>query len=152
MQNLIRNRLNNFSERSDNSLEVQEQINFFCIKCFLRIILLLSFVASLAFVRAHVAARWALGGFVASHAAVALIDGGADINQPSGGDQTQPLLIATINGQFDLALTLLARGADPNEMSLAGTTPLFAVLRQSCARFWTVRVMPNIIHHAVGIV
>ena len=68
-----------------------------------------------------------------TEAAVALIDGGADINQPSGGDQTQPLLIATINGQFDLALTLLARGADPNEMSLAGTTPLFAVLERQWA-------------------
>ena len=68
-----------------------------------------------------------------TEAAVALIDGGADINQPSGGDQTQPLLIATINGQFDLALTLLARGADPNGMSLAGTTPLFAVLERQWA-------------------
>ncbi|MCH2475286.1 MAG: ankyrin repeat domain-containing protein [Gemmatimonadetes bacterium] len=66
-------------------------------------------------------------------ATTALIDGGADINQPSGGDQTQPLLMATINGQFDLALMLLARGADPNEMSMAGTTPLFATLERRWA-------------------
>ncbi|MEE2669221.1 MAG: ankyrin repeat domain-containing protein [Gemmatimonadota bacterium] len=66
-------------------------------------------------------------------AALALIEGGADINQPSGGDQTQPLLMATINGQFDLALTLLERGADPNGTSLAGTTPLFAALERQWA-------------------
>ncbi|HIL90935.1 MAG TPA: ankyrin repeat domain-containing protein, partial [Gemmatimonadetes bacterium] len=66
-------------------------------------------------------------------ATTALIEGGAAINQPSGGDQTQPLLMATINGQFDLALMLLARGADPNEMSMAGTTPLFATLERRWA-------------------
>ena len=66
-------------------------------------------------------------------ATTALIDGGADINQPSGGDQTQPLLMATINGQFDLALMLLAQGADPNGMSMAGTTPLFATLERQWA-------------------
>ena len=66
-------------------------------------------------------------------ATTALIDGGADINQPSGGDQTQPLLMATINGQFDLALMLLTQGADPNGMSMAGTTPLFATLERQWA-------------------
>ena len=66
-------------------------------------------------------------------ATTALVDGGADINQPSGGDQTQPLLMATINGQFDLALMLLAQGADPNGMSMAGTTPLFATLERQWA-------------------
>ena len=66
-------------------------------------------------------------------AMTALIDGGADINQPSGGDQTQPLLMAAINGQFDVALMLLARGADPNGMSMAGTTPLFATLERQWA-------------------
>ena len=66
-------------------------------------------------------------------ATTALIDGGADINQPSGGDQTQPLLMATINGQFDLALMLLAQGADPNGISVAGTTPLFATLERQWA-------------------
>jgi ankyrin repeat protein len=37
----------------------------------------------------------------------ALISAGADINQPSAGDKTSPLLIATINGHFDLARLLL---------------------------------------------
>ena len=66
-------------------------------------------------------------------AALALLDGGADINQPSAGDGTTPLLMAAVNGQFDLALILLERGADPNRESDAGTTPLFAVLERQWA-------------------
>ena len=57
-----------------------------------------------------------------------LLDHGADINQPSAGDQTTPLLSATINGYFDLALELLKRGADPKLASTAGTTPLFSAI------------------------
>ena len=60
--------------------------------------------------------------------AMALLDGGADINQVSAGDHTSPMLIATINGHFDLALLLLDRGADPNIVSDAGATPLFTAL------------------------
>ena len=58
----------------------------------------------------------------------ALLDGGADIDQRSAGDLTSPLLIAMINGWFDLGLELLGRGADPNLTSDAGTAPLFAVV------------------------
>lgn len=62
-------------------------------------------------------------------ATLALLDGGADINQPSAGDGTTPLLMATINGQFDLAMTLLERGADPNLAATAnGVTPLWAAV------------------------
>jgi ankyrin repeat protein len=61
-------------------------------------------------------------------AVMALLDGGADVNQPSAGDLTPPLLMAMINGHFDLGLELLARGADPKGASDAGATPLFAVL------------------------
>lgn len=68
-----------------------------------------------------------------AEAVLALLEGGADINQPSGGDRTTPLLMATVNGQFDLAMVLLERGADPNLASLAGTTPLFAVLERQWA-------------------
>ncbi len=68
-----------------------------------------------------------------AEAALALIDGGADIDQPSGGDQTTPLLMAAVNGHFDLAMILLERGADPNLTSLAGTTPLFAILERQWA-------------------
>ena len=66
-------------------------------------------------------------------AATALLDGGADIDQVSA-DATSPLLIATLNGQFDLALVLIARGADPGlAASTDGATPLFAVLQTQWA-------------------
>jgi ankyrin repeat protein len=61
-------------------------------------------------------------------AAVALLDAGAKINQVSEGDHTSPLLMATINGHFDLARTLLARGADSKLASDAGATPLYATI------------------------
>ena len=41
--------------------------------------------------------------------------------------------MAAVNGQFDLALKLLDRGADPNLTSRAGTTPLFAVIERQWA-------------------
>ncbi len=58
----------------------------------------------------------------------ALIEAGADVNQMSGGDRTSPMLIAMINGHFDLALELFEAGADPALASAAGATPLFAAL------------------------
>ncbi len=57
-----------------------------------------------------------------------LIEGGADVNRVSGGDRTSPMLIAMINGHFDLALELMEAGADPRIASAAGATPLFAAL------------------------
>ena len=62
-------------------------------------------------------------------AAMALIDGGADINLASAGDGTSPLLMAVINGQFDMAIKLLERGADPNTTaSVNGVAPLWAAV------------------------
>ena len=62
-------------------------------------------------------------------AAMALLDGGADVNQVGDGDATSPLLMAAINAQFDLALMLVDRGADPNLASgLNGVTPLWATV------------------------
>ena len=58
----------------------------------------------------------------------ALLDAGADINQVSAGDQTSPLLIATINGHFDLAKFLLDKGANPNLAADNGATPLYAAM------------------------
>ncbi|WP_420617191.1 ankyrin repeat domain-containing protein [Candidatus Palauibacter sp.] len=58
----------------------------------------------------------------------ALLEGGADVNQVSGGDHTSPMLIAMINGHFDLAMELFEAGADPKVASAAGATPLFAAL------------------------
>jgi ankyrin repeat protein len=62
-------------------------------------------------------------------AAMALLDGGANIDQVSGGDGVSPLLAAAMNGHFDLVLRLLKRGADPNPAATNdGITPLFAVI------------------------
>ncbi len=58
----------------------------------------------------------------------ALLEAGADIDQVSGGDHTSPMLIAMINGHFDLAMELFDHGADPQLASAAGATPLFAAL------------------------
>lgn len=65
--------------------------------------------------------------------ALALLDGGADIDQPTAGDHTTPLLMAVINGHFDLAMTLLERGADVTLASHAGNTPLFAAINRQWA-------------------
>ncbi|HEY1913064.1 MAG TPA: ankyrin repeat domain-containing protein [Vicinamibacterales bacterium] len=64
------------------------------------------------------------------HAAsvTALLTAGADINQVSAGDHTSPLLIATINGHFDLAKMLLEKGASPLSASENNATPLYAAL------------------------
>ncbi len=59
---------------------------------------------------------------------MALLDGGADINQTSGSDRTSPMLMAMINGHFDMAIQLLRRGADPTVASEAGATPLYAAI------------------------
>ena len=76
----------------------------------------------------HLAAR-------EGHAAtvMALIDGGVDIDFPSAADGTAPMLMAAINGYFDLVAMLLDRGADPNRTSDAGAAPLYAVLNMHWA-------------------
>ena len=63
----------------------------------------------------------------------ALLDAGADVNQVSAGEKSSPLLIAGINGHFDLMLELIERGADPRLADLAGSTPLFAVINTQFA-------------------
>ncbi|MGH9330475.1 MAG: ankyrin repeat domain-containing protein, partial [Vicinamibacterales bacterium] len=57
-----------------------------------------------------------------------LVESGADINQVSAGDGTSPLLMAVVNGYFDLAQFLLDRGANPRLASDNGVTPLYAAL------------------------
>jgi ankyrin repeat protein len=61
-------------------------------------------------------------------AVAALLAAGADVNHVSAGDKTSPLLMATINGRFDLAQLLLSKGADPKLASDANTTPLYATI------------------------
>lgn len=83
-----------------------------------------------------------IGGLTALHhavrqgnvaAALALLDGGANINDQGEVDHTTPLLMATINGQFDVAMKLIERGADPNIPSTAGMTPLYATINTEWA-------------------
>ena len=77
------------------------------------------------------------GGLTALHFAArqgavdtarALVEAGADVNGQTAGDLTSPMLIAMVNGHFDLALYFLEKGANPNLASDAGMTPLYAAL------------------------
>ena len=78
-----------------------------------------------------------MGGLTALHhaarqgnidAALAILDGGAKIDQVTTSDSTTALLMAAINGNFDLAMALVKRGADVKIGSSAGLTPLYAAL------------------------
>ena len=73
------------------------------------------------------------GGFTALHFAArqgsarsveALVEHGAGVNALSQGDRVSPLLIATVNGQFDIAKYLVAHGADQNNDNAKRVTPL----------------------------
>jgi len=77
------------------------------------------------------------GGFAPLHLAArqgsldavqALLDAHADINQRTAGDQATPIIVATLNGHFDLARLMLDKGADPNLAQLNGVTPLYAAI------------------------
>ncbi len=60
--------------------------------------------------------------------AVALVDGGADVNQRAEGHRTSPLLMAALNGHYDLGMELLERGADPNLKNVSGGNPLYGAV------------------------
>jgi ankyrin repeat protein len=84
------------------------------------------------------------GGFTALHyacrdgyaeAAALLLDAGMDKNSRTEGDRSSPMLVSIINGQYDIAMTLLGRGADPNLASDDGVAPLFAVVNNE----WQLR-------------
>ena len=65
-----------------------------------------------------------------------LLDGGAEINQISGGDGSSPLVSAVQNGHFDLALVLIERGANPNLATHTDrVAPLLGVLQTQWANF-----------------
>ena len=78
-----------------------------------------------------------VGGLTPLHHAVrqgnvaaveALLDGGAPIDARSSADSTTPLLQAAINGQFDVAMLLVKKGANPKIPSTHGATPLYATV------------------------
>jgi ankyrin repeat protein len=58
----------------------------------------------------------------------ALLDAGADVNQPSAGDKTTPLIMAIVNGHFDTAKVLLDLTADPNATNQDGLAALYATI------------------------
>jgi len=57
----------------------------------------------------------------------ALVESGADVKHSSGADSTPPIVMAIINGHFDVAKYLLEQGADPNQVTADGLAPLYAV-------------------------
>ena len=93
-------------------------------------------------VQGYVKQVGSVGGLTALHhavrqgnldAALALLDGGANVNDTSLVDGTTPLLMAIINGQFDVAIRLVQRGANPNLGSASGMTPLYATINSQWA-------------------
>jgi uncharacterized protein len=63
-----------------------------------------------------------------SSAVNALLDATDDINQTSDTDHATALVLALINGHYDLAKVLLDRGADPKLATSDGITPLYVLL------------------------
>jgi uncharacterized protein len=63
----------------------------------------------------------------------ALVSAGANLNSLSA-DKSTALLLATINGHFDIAKFLVDRGADVDVASMDGAMPLYAVVNTQWAR------------------
>jgi ankyrin repeat protein len=57
-----------------------------------------------------------------------LLDAGDDINQTSDTDHATALILALINGHYDLAQFLLEQGANPKLATSDGVAPLFALI------------------------
>ncbi len=80
----------------------------------------------------HYAARDGFAGAVDL-----LLAAGQPVNTPTAGDKSSPLLVSIVNGQFDIAMTLLDKGADANQPNDDEMAPLFAVINTEWAlRTW----------------
>jgi ankyrin repeat protein len=62
------------------------------------------------------------------NAARALVEGGANINKVSDGEEEGPLVMAIVNGHLELAKYFLDHGANPNLAGVAGLPPLYATI------------------------
>lgn len=79
----------------------------------------------------------AMGGMTALHYAArdgqrdavrALVQAGADVNIPTLGDHSTPLVIAITNGHYEVARFLVDHGADPNVPTVDGLEALYATI------------------------
>ena len=79
------------------------------------------------------------GGFAPIHyasrdgfrdAAFMLLDAGTDIDLLTTGDSSSPMMVAIINGNYDLALEFLENGANVALSTDDGASPVFAALNQ----------------------
>ncbi len=59
--------------------------------------------------------------------AVAIVNAGADVNQPNP-DGVTPLINAIDNRNYDIAMFLLDRGANPGAWDMTGRTPLYVAV------------------------
>ena len=68
-------------------------------------------------------------------AARALVEEGANVNNLGEGEKLSPLVMAIVNGHFDLAKYFLEKNADPNSANIEGLTALYAVLDMQWAPY-----------------
>ena len=65
-----------------------------------------------------------------------------DMKAAAGGVGTTALVFAIINTHYDLAATLLDKGADPNVVDLAGMGPLYAAVDMNSMQWVQGRPAP----------
>jgi ankyrin repeat protein len=68
-------------------------------------------------------------------AAQALVEYGANIDDPGAGEKMTPLVIAIVNGHYDLAMYFLNHGANPNLANIEGLTALYAAVDMQWAPY-----------------
>ena len=82
----------------------------------------------------------------------ALLDAGLDVNVPTAGDRSTPMVVAIINGQYDLALTFLNLSVYvTNTMSPADPSEEPDVTLLSVPIFHVAGITPIVIHDDNGV-